>query len=63
MTATPKETPRVTLNELTAALEVIAFQNAVHPPPADCQTIAARGSSTMMLSQIDAAPTRSEVLP
>ena len=29
-------------------------QKAFQPPPADCQTIAASGSSTMMLSQIDA---------
>ena len=45
------------------ALEVMADQNAAQPPFADCQTIAASGSRTMTLSQIDAAPTRNDVVP
>src|SRR3977135_4287539 len=60
---TPAEMVSVTRNESSAALEVIATQNACQPPPAPCQTIAASGSSTMTLSQIDAAPTRSDVVP
>ena len=53
---TPAEIVSVTRNDSSAALEVTATQNACQPPPADCHTIAASGSSTMMLSQIDAAP-------
>ncbi len=60
---TPAEIVSVTRNDSSAALEVIASQNACQPPPADCHRIAASGSSTMTLSQIDAAPTRSDVVP
>ncbi len=54
---------RVTRNESSAAGEVIAAQNAAHPPTADCHTMAANGSSTMTLNQIDAAPARAGVEP
>src|SRR5262245_59249356 len=60
---TPIEIVRVTRNDSNAALEVTVNQNACHPPLADCHTIAASGSRTMTLNQIDAAPTRSEVVP
>ena len=60
---TPAEIVSVTRNDSSAALEVIPSQNACQPPPAACHRIAASGSSTMMLSQIDAAPTRSDVVP
>ena len=63
ITVTPIETVSVTRNDSRAALDVIACQNACQPPPADCHTIAASGSSTMTLSHIDAAPTRSDVVP
>ena len=63
ISVTPVEIVSVTRNDSSAALEVIASQNACQPPPADCHTIAASGSSTMTLSQIDAAPTRSDVVP
>ena len=46
-----------------APLDVMACQNADHPPPADCHTIAARGSSTITDSHVVATPTRSLVLP
>ena len=60
---TPAEIVSVTRNDSSAAFDVTAAQNACQPPPAACHTIAASGSSTMMLSQIDAAPTRSDVVP
>ena len=53
----------MTRNDSRAALDVMANQNACHPPPAACHTMAASGSSTMTLSQMDAAPTRNEVVP
>ena len=53
ITVTPIETVSVTRNDSNAALDVIAAQNAAHPPPAACHTIAASGSSTMTASQID----------
>src|SRR5215208_2339245 len=60
---TPAEIVSVTRKDSSAAFDVIASQNASQPPPADCHTIAASGSSTMTLSQIDAAPTRIDVVP
>ena len=47
ITATTTEIVSVTRNDSMAALEVMACQNACQPPPADCHTIAASGSSTM----------------
>ncbi len=63
ITATANEIVSVTLNDSMAAFDVTAFQNACQPPPADCHTIAASGSSTMMESHVVATPTRSDVLP
>ena len=63
MMVTPIEMLRVTFNESNAALEVTASQKACQPPLADCHTIAANGSSTIRLSQIEAAPTRTAVVP
>ncbi len=60
---TPSEIVSVTRNDATAEFEVIDSQNACQPPPAACHRIAASGSSTMTLSHIDAAPTRSAVRP
>ena len=47
ITATANEIVSVTLNDSMAAFDVTALQNACQPPPADCHTIAASGSSTM----------------
>ncbi len=62
-TVTPSEIVSVTLKDSSAALEVTVAQKSCQPPLADCHTIAASGSSTMTLSQIDAAPTRRLVVP
>src|SRR4029079_4274223 len=63
ISVTPVEIVSVTRTDSRDALEAAPSQNACQPPPADCHTIAASGSSTMMLSQIDAAPTRNDVVP
>src|SRR4051812_28705200 len=63
ITATENEMVNVTLNDSMAARDVAALQNASQPPPADCHTIAASGSSTMTDSHVVATPTRSDVLP
>ena len=53
----------VTRKDSNAALDVTAVQKAFQPPPADCQTMAASGSRTMMESHVVATPTRSDVPP
>ncbi len=62
-TVTPAEITSVTRNDSTAAFDVTDCQNASQPPPADCQTIAASGNSTITESHNVAIPTRRDVLP
>src|ERR1700754_2680948 len=63
ITATAIEIVSVTRKDAIAEFDVTAAQNASHPPPADCHTMAASGSSTMTESHVVATPTRSDVLP
>ena len=58
---TPIATVRVTRKDSRAAVVVMAAQNPLRPPLADCHTTAASGSSTITLSQIDAVPARTGV--
>ncbi len=59
---TPAEMVSVTRNDSIAAFEVTASQKACQPPPAACQAMAARGSSTITESHSVAAPSRSDVV-